>query len=533
VGKNCSLLPTSSQFVPTTFRVFSQIRPDIPEIYGIFGQEKYHSDEIALQLRHFLAFPSLNQLFQLVLDEVTRWEFFVGMDTFSSQQKELLHLDVAQISADRFPSEQATFFVPHSLICRLFYFVQLRQPTNGSSSPTFSVALYFSELRKLPDFLRNLANEIVTRCTLATVDWVISYKNSLFVRNTSNNTYDSAVRQLSNDFGFPLAQFKELLVDPVSPVSDSFLMNIIMNKIHQKRWGGSRATTAICGLKNIGSANSCDRFTGAVWANFEKVCKKMCPTSATPLLHKNLSQNFAFRIYNAALKFGSVKHQEVLRFIFLTGQRARDYEYFQACAILWLWQFVQLFFRWSKTRQRHSTLQWVKMGYGTPGTFFDIRDCLETLVRILPANETFLLRVVDSSGHKISHGELLRCYAKKVPVMFHSLQLPNLSMHCVKYLMSNLLSKMKGVHPQVTSHYLRHSTKSPEFRTMIQQIYPQFAAQWFSPTSLRYVLTNDNLPAISKEFQRIWDECCTSFEQSEAMLLLREGLGEQQEITPE
>ena len=306
VGKTCNLLPQSSQLIPPTFRVFSQIRPDIPEIYSIFSQEQFQSDEIALQLRHFLAFPSLVQLFKLISDEVVRWEFFVGMDTFSSQQKELLHLHVAQISADRFPTEHATLFVPHSLICRLFYSVQLRQPTNGSSSLNFPVAMYFSKLRKLPDFLRNLANEIVTRCTLATTDWFISYKNSLFVRNTSNNTYDSAVRQLSNDFGLPLSDFKELLVDPVSPVSDAFLMSIIMNKIHQGRWKGQRATTAICGLKNIGSANNCDRFTGVVWANFEKVCKKMSPTSNTPLLHKNLSQNFAFRIYNAALKFGSV-----------------------------------------------------------------------------------------------------------------------------------------------------------------------------------------------------------------------------------
>ena len=500
--------------------VLSPIRPKIPAMYKIFGQSQFFNDKIAFEIQPFLNNPSLAGLFLLVQNEVLRWKHFVKM--FTSQERKLLHLQVAQISAARFPAEFDELFVVHSLICRLFYCVQIRQPAHRSHSPQFSVAVYFATLRNLPDFIRNLANEIVTRCNIATIDWMVSFKNSLSVRNTSNTTYDSAVRQLSNEFGFDLTTFKVMLVDPNSDIPDDLLMNIILNKVLQERWGVPRATTAICGLKNIGSANNCPRFEHKLWNTFEKACKLSGKNKKlAPMLVKSLKPQFALRIYYAAKKHGPIRHQECLRLMFLTWQRKKDYINFRARDIFWFLTFVDLSWLWSKTRSRHEIVQNTKCAFGQSGTFYDIKSCLENLILLQPASDLFLLEMKTTKGRSISHGALLRLYAAKVPVIFHTLPMKDLSMHCIKYMGSFILSKTNGLHPQVASHYLRHSTKSPEFRSMILSLFPQFAAQWFSPTSLKYVLHVDHLASVGTELQRIWDEKVQCIEQENVASVLQ------------
>ena len=523
--------PSLASNSPPPLRIWSQSRPSIPEVYKIFQEPKYSNDEIEVQIQPFVKLPSLNKMFDLILNEVWRWDQFVTC--FNTQQKKLLRLEVAQISGNRFPGELSVIFVPHSLICRVFYRVQITQPIDRQASPNFAVALYFAQLRKLPDFIRNLANETVTRCNIGTVDWMMSLRNSLAVRNSSNTTYDSAVRQLSKDFGYSLDEFKTILVDPNSFISDDFLMNIIMNKVLQEIWGSSRAVTAICGLKNIGSANNIERFHNKTWSTFENACRISAETSVVaPQLLKNLKPRFALRIYYAAVDAGNVRHQECLRFIFITWQREGDYTTFRVCNIFWSKTFVDLHWPFSKTRSRNALVQNTKVAFGKPGTFFDIKTCLETLIITLPRDDIFLLNMKDDQGKSLSLGALLRFYAQKVPVIFHTLPLKELSMHCVKYMGSYILSQTKNLHPQVACHYLRHSNKDPEFRAMIQRLFPVLATQWFAPTSLQYVLHNDHLEAVGIECQRIWDRLVKCIEEERALEIMQNKLGETANLTP-
>ena len=506
-------LPISHKATVTTLPP-SFIPPSLPEEYLVFSTAYYEDDLVSQIIETFLQFPSLVALFNLINLEIERWNYFVAKISFTSQEREILHRMVAQISAARVPHGNAVLFIPTSLVCRVFYCVQSKQPTTICSSPDFSVAIFFERLRSLPDWIRNLCNEIVTRCRLATDDWFISYQNSLSVRNSSNDTYTSAVKQIAEDLGYTVSTFSRLILEPSSLISDALIKNVILNKVHNKRWGDSRATGAICGLKSISKASNSTRFLDSSWATFEKTCKILAkPTKTISNFLKNLKPEFAYMIYLAALQFGTQRHQEFIRFVLLTCQRKSDYKFLEISDIVFAFNFVEFIWEWSKTRSRNNIFQTTKVAFGQPGTFYDIVTCVHNLIALIPTNDEFVLRMVDSAGRTLEHDTLFQLYASKVPVHFHSLPVEKLTMHTVKYLMGDILTQTKGLHPQVACHYLRHSNKSPEFRHMIKQLFPEFVGQWFSETSLQYVLHNSYVHEVGKEMQRIWNYIIKCVEQ--------------------
>ena len=520
--------PITPQASPCTFQphLLASIRPSnlpasLPRVYTVYGNENFKNDTIAIFIQPFLKTPSLCGLLFMVNAEIERWSYFVKNTGFSSPEKKLLHLQVAQISEAREPSGISKYFLPYSVIARIFYSVQCYQPTTTHQSNTFAVANYFARLRNLPDFLRNLANEIVTRCRLGTADWLISYQNSLSVRNSSYNTYSSALKQLANDLGFSVEFFSEMLILQDSPISDPLIKNVILNKIANKRWGRSRAIGAICALKSMGKSHGSSRFQQPHWAQFETTVKLLGkPSVKVSTFSKSLTPEFAYMIYLAAVKFGPLKHQEVIRLIVLTCQRCGDYEFFQPEKVS-LRSYADFDWYFSKTRTRTNIVQNTKMPFGRTDSFFDIKTCLENLLRLYEAKDVFLLSLKDASGKTLTHQAAFRLYASAVPKRFHSLPLTGLTMHTVKYMMGHILSKTKNLHPQVASHYLRHSNSDKDFQKAIYTLFPKFAGQWFSETSLNYVLHVSYLPAVGKELQRIWDDVETFVEQQGVARMLR------------
>ena len=92
-----TVTPATSPLVHTGHLILSQSRPLIPEIYKMFEDEKFQSDNVAWDIQDFMNAPSLSKLFEVVKIEVLGWKCFV--ETFDSQHRKLLHLQVKQISA--------------------------------------------------------------------------------------------------------------------------------------------------------------------------------------------------------------------------------------------------------------------------------------------------------------------------------------------------------------------------------------------------------------------------------------------------
>ena len=489
----------------------------LPKSFNQFHRPQFQNDKTSKSIADFLSCPSFALLTDIIHLEAKAWHTFAHSPSSVFDKRRYLLRQIDQRSCEREPNERCKDFLPTSYVCRILYEISLRPPRYYHSEDNVDFGALFQNIRKLPHFSRNLIHEIITYCNLGNVHYAQARRAQKYLANPSWKTYQSALNQLASHFNISFDNMYIQILQNPSPISDLSIYNFLIHAVDSKRWLRNRSVAILCGLKKITQVNASRRFDTQFWKETMSEIKRSGlskRTKHTALIEeKDFSTEFGIHIWLQAKQHGTIDEAAVCQFLPLTGQRPTDYDNFLPTD--GTLQIADLRFRalwsWGKGRDHEFKDQFSYIPFGTPGSFYDIQSCWNTLISHHSPKNTYLLRYKNTSNKLVTAEKIVKKFAMMVPLKFQSFPAQDISLYFYKNMMADFLSRTNNLHPQVGAHYLKHTIKNPnsDFVKNTKNKFGHKAFMWFTNVSMRYCLKVNHIPKIRKEFQRIWNDILT------------------------
>ena len=487
----------------------------LPKHFEMFGKFKFTSDFVNHYINPFFDSPSFSHLLTCLKDEVENFtQFCDNMEAFRPQLAEYYRSHCSLPGSNRNCPEDMLRWQKRSIIARLYYRLSLN-PVTGSRIDTVAstISEFFRLLRKLPKFTQNLATEIVSKCELSSLEFVSTLQSQIDFKNSSDKTYDSALRQIAKHFGFPEAEIDDrlFLSNDISKIEIAEFLN---DRLMSSYWKGGRVAQVIYALQKRGKLLNLPRFDTKYWSHFAKWSKKtFCSDASLGVMKLVLSLQFVILWYYALLEHNEVRVAEFIRLLCLTGQRAIDYIHLRSTDILEAIEHMDFHWLWGKTSTHANPIQHSyvpKQNASGRSKFFDIKSCVDKLFALQPQDDEYLLRFKNENGDDIHHPEVLTKALQFFPENVEILQPSVVKPYDFKKLLASSLAQT-NLHPQIVSHYLKHSLCKSAFSTHMSSTYP-----WFSNTSVRYAIQINQIPFIRQEFDKLYASVELSVDRREA-----------------
>ena len=223
----------------------AKAKSTIPKSFLIFKQKVFHTDQISKALDSFCSCPSYIRLFPILHLEIKAWTLFSNNHSQIYGRKTYFHRQIDQKSMEREPLGFCKPFLQQSFICRLLFQLTHFPPKHYRSDESPDFGIFFSTIRKLPHFSRNLVHEIITFCNLGHSHYISARKAQRKLGNSGWKTYQSALNQLAIHFGISFQQLYHQVLQNPSPITDTEIANFCLNAADSKRWINNRSVAII------------------------------------------------------------------------------------------------------------------------------------------------------------------------------------------------------------------------------------------------------------------------------------------------
>jgi len=475
----------------------------LPKSFKNFKDKKFQNDFVDVYIINFLKSPNFEDLLSCLRDEVENFtQFCDNTKAFYPQLAEYYLSTCDYSGSDRECPKDMIRWQNRSIFSRI-YFKLAQKPVTGSRLSTTppNIAEFFTLLRKIPKFSQNIVLELVSKCELSSIPFINTLQSQLDFKNTSTVTYGSAIRQLAKHFDFLESQTDNVLfyTDTISHLQIAEFLN---DRLMSRFWQGGRASQVVYALQKHGHLLNIPKFSTQFWFKFTKWAKKtFCKPASAGTNTLSISLDFVIIWYYALLRRGHIRTAEFIRFCCLCGQRAIDFKFLRRQDITVYIDHLRVKWLWGKTRTRASPWQVSFLAKSIPNQqskFFNIEQCVQTLKRLQPPGDYYLLRFTNHSDVEIEHTEVLTNALQFFPQNVEILQPAQVKAYDFKKLLASSLSKT-SLQPQVVSHYLKHALTKSAFCSHMQTSYP-----WFSKTSVRYAIQINQIPFIRQEFDRLY-----------------------------